>query len=198
MVKPKPLCYIHEDRKLKNQDKTENGKKSKSHMANQTTNNRTILTLHMKKDKSYTNNYSNNYTNSYPNKLNEIQLQIIEIIKENPTITAKEISMMIGNRGLPAIKWNLKQLKDNGIIERKGTTRIGQWIILQILSTTSIKLIYIIIDEYDQLLIDSKTQEEIQASPKLRSYTAVAIKDELIMEEIQNKHKNFKIQCTQY
>lgn len=92
--------------------------------------NRTILTLYMKKDKIYTNNYPNNYTNSYPNKLNEIQLQIIEIIKENPTITAKEISMKIGNRGLPAIKWNLKQLKNNGIIERKGTTRKGQWIIL--------------------------------------------------------------------
>ena len=26
------------------------------------------------------------YTNNYPNKQNEIQLQIIEIIKENPTI----------------------------------------------------------------------------------------------------------------
>ena len=53
-----------------------------------------------------------------------------QFIKENPTITAKEISMKIGNRGLPAIKWNLKQLKNNGIIERKGTTRRGQWIIL--------------------------------------------------------------------
>ena len=84
--------------------------------------NRTILTLYMKKDKIYTNNY--------PNKLNKIQLQIIEIIRENPTITAKEISMKIGNRGLPAIKWNLKQLKNNGTIERKGTTRKGQWIIL--------------------------------------------------------------------
>ena len=92
--------------------------------------NRTILTLYMKKDKIYTNNYPNNYTNSYPNKLNEIQSQIIEIIKENPTSTAKEISMKIGNRGLPAIKWNLKQLKNNGIIERKGTTRKGQWMIL--------------------------------------------------------------------
>ena len=92
--------------------------------------NRTILTLYMKKDKIYTNNYPNNYTNNYTNKLNKIQLQIIEIIKENPTITAKEISMKIGNRGLPAIKWNLKQLKNNGTIERKGTTRKGQWIIL--------------------------------------------------------------------
>ena len=91
--------------------------------------NRTILTLYMKKDKNYTNNYPNNYTNNYPNKLNKIQLQIIEIIKENPTITAKEISEKVENRGLPAIKWNLKQLKENGILERKGTTRRGMWII---------------------------------------------------------------------
>lgn len=87
--------------------------------------NRTTLTLYMKKDNSYTNNYPN----SYPNKLNEIQLQIIKIIKENPTITVKEIPMIIGNRGLPAIKWNLKQLKDKGILERVGTTRRGKWII---------------------------------------------------------------------
>ena len=92
--------------------------------------NRTTLILYMEKDKIYTNNYPNNYTNNYPNKLNKIQLQIIEIIKENPTITAKEISIKIGNRGLPAIKWNLKQLKNNRIIERKGTTRNGYWIIL--------------------------------------------------------------------
>ena len=32
-------------------------------------------------------------------------VEYIQIIKENPTITAKEISMKIGNRGLPAIKY---------------------------------------------------------------------------------------------
>ena len=91
--------------------------------------NRTILTLYMKKDKYYTNSYTNNYTNSYTNELNDIQLQIIKIINENPRITAKEISIIIGNRGLQAIKWNLKQLKNNGILERMGTTRKGQWVI---------------------------------------------------------------------
>lgn len=91
--------------------------------------NRTTLTLYMKKDKIYTNNYPNSYPNDYPDKLNEIQLQIIKIIKENPVVTAKEISMIIEKRGLPAIKWNLKQLKNKGILERDGTTRRGKWIV---------------------------------------------------------------------
>lgn len=91
--------------------------------------NRTTLTLYMKKDKIYTNNYPNSYTNNYPDKLNEIQLQIIKIIKGNPVVTAKEISMIIEKRGLPAIKWNLKQLKNKGILERDGTTRRGKWIV---------------------------------------------------------------------
>lgn len=91
--------------------------------------NRTTLTLYMKKDKIYTNNYPNSYPNNYPDKLNEIQLQIIKIIKENPVVTAKEISMIIEKRGLPAIKWNLKQLKNKGILERDGTTRRGKWIV---------------------------------------------------------------------
>lgn len=91
--------------------------------------NRTTLTLYMKKDKIYTNNYPNSYPNNYPDKLNEIQLQIIKIIKGNPVVTAKEISMIIEKRGLPAIKWNLKQLKNKGILERDGTTRRGKWIV---------------------------------------------------------------------
>ena len=82
--------------------------------------NRTILLLYMKKD-------SSNYTNNYPNNS---QLKIIDRIKDNPTITAKELAEKIENISLAGIKWNLKKMKDNGIIAREGTARKGKWIIL--------------------------------------------------------------------
>ncbi len=93
--------------------------------------NRTILLLYMKKDSSnYTNNYTKNYTNNYTNQLNNTQLKIIELIKMNSTITAKELAENIQNITLAGIKWNLKKMKDNGIIVREGTSRKGKWIIL--------------------------------------------------------------------
>lgn len=93
--------------------------------------NRTILLLYMKKDSSnYTNNYPKNYTNNYPNQINNTQLKIINLIKTNSTITAKELAENIENITLAGVKWNLKKMKDNGIIKREGTARKGKWIIL--------------------------------------------------------------------
>ena len=100
--------------------------------------NRTTLELYMKKDsnytKSYTNNYTKNYTNNYKNNyfndLNKVQIEIIELIKENPTITIKELSQIIGDITLDGIKWNIKKLKEKNKIKREGTSRKGHWIIL--------------------------------------------------------------------
>ncbi len=93
--------------------------------------NRTILLLYMKKDSSnYTNNYPKNYTNNYPNQINNTQLKIINLIQANSTITAKQLAENIDNITLAGVKWNLKKMKDNGIIKREGTARKGKWIIL--------------------------------------------------------------------
>lgn len=96
--------------------------------------NRTVLTLYMRKDKSYADNYPNNYPNIYPNiypnQLNKIQLKILKIIKSNPTITVKQISELVNEVKYDAIRWNIAELKKKKIIERKGTTKKGQWIIL--------------------------------------------------------------------
>lgn len=93
--------------------------------------NRTTLILCTKEDSSnYTNNYTKDYTNNYPNQINKTQLKIIEIIKKNPTITAKELTENIQNITLAGVKWNLKKMKDNGIITREGTARKGKWIII--------------------------------------------------------------------
>ncbi|MBO4816290.1 MAG: winged helix-turn-helix transcriptional regulator [Clostridia bacterium] len=84
----------------------------------------------MKKDKSnYPNNYPNSYPNNYPNQLSQIQMKILEIIQENPTISVKQISEIIDEIKYDAVRWNIAELKKKQILERKGTTRKGTWTI---------------------------------------------------------------------
>lgn len=91
--------------------------------------NRTTLILKMKKIDSYSNSYPNTYSNNYTNLINEVQAKILEIIKTNPTISAKQISLRINEIKYDAIRWNIAELKRKRILERVGTTRRGQWII---------------------------------------------------------------------
>ena len=59
-------------------------------------------------------------------KLNNNQLKIIEFIKENPRITRKEFSEKM-NITEDGVKYNLKKLVDNNIIERIGPDNGGYW-----------------------------------------------------------------------
>ena len=76
---------------------------------------RTTLVLITQKEnnyaKNYTKNYTNNYTKNYANMLNETQIAIIQLMSENPRITAKQISEEIDNLSIPGVKWNLDQLQ---------------------------------------------------------------------------------------
>lgn len=92
--------------------------------------NRTILTLYMKKEKNnYPNSYPNSYPNNYTNQLSQIQMEILEIIKENPAISVKQISQIIDKIKYDAVRWNIAELKKKKILARNGTTRKGIWII---------------------------------------------------------------------
>ena len=57
------------------------------------------------------------------------QEKIIDLIKENPDITQTEMASKLGITR-DGISYNIKQLKDNGIIERIGSTKKGSWRIL--------------------------------------------------------------------
>ena len=57
------------------------------------------------------------------------QEKIIDLIKENPDITQTEMASKLGITR-DGISYNIKQLKDNGIIERLGSTKKGSWRIL--------------------------------------------------------------------
>jgi len=72
--------------------------------------NRTNLVLYMKKDSSYLNSYLNNYLN----QINDTQTKILEIVRENQTLTIKEISNMMPNITYDGVKCNIGKFKDMG------------------------------------------------------------------------------------
>ena len=61
---------------------------------------------------------------------NETQKRILMIMKQNPKISAKAIAAEIGiaPRNVEA---NIKSLKENGFIERKGAAFGGHWVVYQ-------------------------------------------------------------------
>ena len=92
--------------------------------------NRTILTLYMRENSNYPNNYPSDYPNNYPNKITKVQEKILNVIQMHPEITVKEISLLINEIKYDAIRWNIQELKNKGILKREGTTRKGRWFIL--------------------------------------------------------------------
>ena len=61
--------------------------------------------------------------------LNETQTGIIKLIKENPSITQKEIAKEL-NITRDGVKYNMNVLKELGIVVREGSTKKGNWKIL--------------------------------------------------------------------
>lgn len=59
-------------------------------------------------------------------KLNNNQLKIIKLIKEDPKITRNELADIL-NITSDGVKYNLKKLVDNEIIERIGPDNGGYW-----------------------------------------------------------------------
>lgn len=57
------------------------------------------------------------------------QEKIIKLIKENPNITQVEMAKRLGATR-DGISYNIKVLKENGIIERVGSTKKGSWNII--------------------------------------------------------------------
>lgn len=59
-------------------------------------------------------------------KLNNNQIKIIELLKENPKITRNELANIL-NITSDGVKYNLKKLADNNIIERVGPDNGEYW-----------------------------------------------------------------------
>jgi len=62
--------------------------------------------------------------------LNETQQNIIKLIKNQPSITQKEIAKEL-NITRDGVKYNMNVLKELGIVVREGSTKKGNWKILK-------------------------------------------------------------------
>ena len=62
--------------------------------------------------------------------LNETQQNIIRLIKNQPSITQKEIAKEL-NITRDGVKYNMNVLKELGIVVREGSTKKGNWKILR-------------------------------------------------------------------
>ena len=64
------------------------------------------------------------------NKPANTQENILKLIKKNPNITQTEMAKILGITR-DGISYNIKQLKNKGIIERVGATKNGKWVIVK-------------------------------------------------------------------
>ena len=69
---------------------------------------------------------SNKVTNKVTNKTED---KIIELIRDNPNITIRQLMLKTG-LSEPGVKKNLKQLKAKDIIARIGSNKTGYWKVL--------------------------------------------------------------------
>ena len=57
-------------------------------------------------------------------------VQITRLMRENPRITIKEIAQRL-DVSVRGVKYNINLLKENGRIERRGSTKSGTWVVLK-------------------------------------------------------------------
>ncbi|MDR2423214.1 MAG: DUF4062 domain-containing protein [Prevotellaceae bacterium] len=74
----------------------------------------------------FTNDFTNNFTNDFTNDFTNNSKKILELIKQNPNISFAELSDSVGI-SRRAIVNNINRLKQEGVIERIGTAKKGQW-----------------------------------------------------------------------
>lgn len=61
-------------------------------------------------------------------KLNNTQMKIIELIRQNPSITLIQIANKL-NLSREGIRYNINILKAKNIVSREGSTKNGKWVI---------------------------------------------------------------------
>ena len=62
--------------------------------------------------------------------INERQKAILSLIKQNPSLNREELAEK-ANLSLATIKREITTLRSNGYIDREGSNKNGQWIILK-------------------------------------------------------------------
>ena len=76
------------------------------------------------------NKVSDKVSNKVSDKINKTQAKMIEMIRDNPNIIISQFSTKLG-LSEPAIKKNLKQLKESRNIQRIGSNKTGYWEVIE-------------------------------------------------------------------
>ena len=74
-------------------------------------------------------NKSTNQVNNYKNTLSKLQQRILNEIIEKPNVTQVDIAKKL-KVSRQSVATNIKELKENNVIERVGTNKKGYWKIL--------------------------------------------------------------------
>lgn len=82
-----------------------------------------------KDDGSQTATQTTTQTAIFTNILTPVQIRIVEILKDNPKASRKNISEILGNISVDGVKYHLKRLQTLGIIKRNGGDFGGSWTI---------------------------------------------------------------------
>ena len=82
-------------------------------------------------DRTTPNTTPNTTPITTPN-ITEKEKLIIKLIKDNPRVTVKDIVELVGDITIDGVKYNLKRLKEKGIIKRIGSNRKGYWEVVDI------------------------------------------------------------------
>jgi len=65
-----------------------------------------------------------------PVRVGETMVEIIQIMKENPSITIGKIAKATGLT-IKGVEWNIKGLKQKGLIKRIGPNKGGHWEVMK-------------------------------------------------------------------
>lgn len=62
---------------------------------------------------------------------NNIQEQIVLLMKDNPGITAEQIANEIKEITANGVRYHIRNLRTHGVIKKEGSTKSGKWIVLK-------------------------------------------------------------------
>lgn len=62
---------------------------------------------------------------------NNIQEQIVLLVKDNSSITAEQIANEIKEITADGVRYHIRNLKSHGVIKREGSTKSGKWVVMK-------------------------------------------------------------------
>lgn len=81
--------------------------------------------------KSFNGSSTKETTKETTKEKNNIQEQIVLLMKNNPSITAEQIANEIKEITADGVRYHIRNLKAHGIITREGSTKSGKWIVMK-------------------------------------------------------------------